>query len=288
MSTTTLTTSRDPKGLKFVANVEAAYNKANLDDERAQRLNESPEFIEALRELIQQWSATNQFADEEVASTYGYLSGYTTPKPIADQVKQLREFFPDLGTVDESVTTCDLPINAEGYFAIPRWERIAPTYGEAVQKVLDLIKQTRDGEFHHYREGNLGPQHFRQHARTVEKFQQLGEQQQGHDVLVAPCQFGIRHRGRSVRRARVVMTDNEFVLDAFSVGIMLLTHPERLQHYDDLWLDGSGDEYSPDADGVFDYAPFFYFHGGKVKFGTNYVGYAHDYYGSVSAVLLQN
>lgn len=287
MSTTTLTTSRDPRGQKLIATVAAAYDKADLDDERAQRLNESTEFVQALRELIQQWSATNQFANEEVASTYGYLSGYTTPKPITDQVKLLKEFFPELGTVDESVATCDLPPDTEGYFTIPCWEKIALTYSEALQRVLDLIKQTRNGKFHNYREGQLGPLHLRQHARTVERFQQLGDQQQGHDILVVPCQFGILHRGRSVRRAREVMTVGEFGLGAFSVGIMLLTHPERLQHFNDLWIDCAGDEFSPGAGGVFGRAPCFRFSDGEVRFGTGDVGVAHGRYGSASGSLSQ-
>jgi len=49
-----------------------------------------------------------------------------------------------------------------------------------------------------------------------------------HDILVVPAQFGLRHRGRSVRRVREVMNANEFGLGVFAIGIMLLTHPERL------------------------------------------------------------
>lgn len=287
MSTTTLTTSRDPKGLKFMATVEAVYNKAGLDDERAQRLNESPEFVSDLRQLVEQYSATNQFADEEIQSSYGYLSGYTTPKPVADQVKLLREFFPDLGTVDESVAMRELPAGCEGCFAIPRWEKIAPTYGEAVQKVFDLIKQARGGKFYNYREGQLGPQYLRQSIHTVEKLKELARGQEGHDILVVPAQFSLKHRGRSVRRVRAVMTANEFGLGAFSIGIMLLTHPERLQHLNDLWIDGAGDEFAPVADGGFGRAPYFDFLDGRVKFGTRRVGRASVYYGSVSASLPQ-
>jgi hypothetical protein len=32
------------------------------------------------------------------------------------------------------------------------------------------------------------------------------------------------------------MNANECGLGAFAIGIMLLTHPERLKHYDDLWI----------------------------------------------------
>jgi hypothetical protein len=286
MSITTLTTSRDPKGLKFLATVEAVYNKAALDAERAQRLNESPEFVSELRKLIEKHSSTNQFAAEEVPSSYGYLSGYT-PKPIAEQVKLLREFFPQLGSCDESIATRDLPVGAEYYFAIPMWQKIAATYGEAVQKVLDLIKQTRNGKLYNYRDGQLGPQFLRQHIRTVEMMERLEAQYTGHDILIVPAQFGLRHRGRSVRRVRAVFTANEFGLGSFAAGIMLLTHPERLQHYDDLWIDCPGDEYVPDADSDFHGAPYFGFYDLHVEFYANYVDDAIGCYGSVSAFLPQ-
>jgi hypothetical protein len=271
MSQTLITSGKRKQIVRFL---EDGLDKFELDDPAAQRVIErGGELQEGLRRLLAELSVSDRYANEEVASTYGYLSGYTTPKPIVDQVRLLKELFPELAesTFDESVATCDLTTDAEGYFAIPRWQKVALTYGEAVQKVLDLIKQARDGKFHNYREGKLGPGHLRQHARTVERFQQLSDQQEGHDVLVVSCQFGIRHRGRSVRRAREVMTANEFGLDAFSVGIMLLTHPERLQHYNDLWLDCPGDEYSPDADGAFCQAPYFRFDDGRVKFGTSVV-----------------
>ncbi len=226
----------------------------------------------------------NQFADEETESNYGYLSGYK-PKGITEQTNQLRELFPGIGYADEKLAEQDLPPNAEGWFAIPRWEKISPTYGEAVQKVLDLIKQTRNGAFYNYREGQLGPQYLRQSTKASKAFQKLGDEQKDHDILVVSAQFGLRHRGRSVRRAREVMNASEFSLGAFAIGIMILTHPERLQHYDDLWIDCAGDEFSPVADGDFSKSPFFRFDVGRVKFGACWVGYAVDDYGSASGFL---
>jgi hypothetical protein len=286
MSKTLITPGKRKQIVRFL---EDGLDKFELNDPAAQCVIErGGELQEGLRKLLAELSVSGHYANEEVVSNYGYFSGYTVPKPIADQVKLIRELFSDLGTVDESISTCNLPTNAEGYFAIPRWEKIASTYGEAVQRVLDIIKQTRNGKLHNYREGRLGPQHLRQHARTVERFQQLGEQQEGHDILVVPCQFGILHRGQSVRRAREVMSVGEFGLDAFSVGIMLLTQPGRLQHFDDLWIDCAGDEYAPDAGSAFAEAPYFYFVDGQVEFGTRDVVYARDDYGSASGFLAKS
>jgi hypothetical protein len=114
-------------------------------------------------------------------------------------------------------------------------------------------------------------------------FQKLGLEQKDHDILVVAAQFGLRHRGRSTRRAREVMNASEFGLGAFAIGIMLLTHPERLMNYDDLWIDCAGDDYSCDADGLFGNAPYFGFGDDGVGFGTSDVASADGSYGSASA-----
>jgi hypothetical protein len=282
-------TSRDPKGLKFVSIVEAQYNKAGLSEKEAQRVNDTAGLAELIAIFITENRVTDQFKDEEVASTYGYLSGYTAPKSITEQCNILRGIFPGVGFANEKLAEGAVPANAEGWFAIPRWQTIAPTYGEAVQKVLDAIKEARNGKFYNYRENQLGPDRLRQSAKSVEVFQTLGNEQKDYDILVVAAQFGIRHRGRSVRRAREVMLDNgnEVGLGAFAIGIMILTHADRLQNVDDLWLDCAGDEYAPDADGDFSRAPCFMFSVGKVRFGAGWTDVADGCCGSVSAFIPQ-
>jgi hypothetical protein len=284
MMTEKITSNQRKQIVRFV---EDGIDAMNLQKDGAQRLIENGgEFQSELKKLVERFSITNQYADEEVESNYGYLSGYT-PKGITEQITRLRKLFPGLGLGNEKLAEATLPENAEGWFAIPRWEKVAPTYGEAVQKVFDLIKQTRNGAFYNYREGQLGSNQLRQSAKSVSIFQKLGDEQKDHDILVVPAQFGIRHRGRSVRRAREVMNANECGLGAFAIGIMLLTHPERLAHYDDLWIDCGGDEFAPHADGGFSGSPCFKFDGGKVEFDTYDVGDANGRYGSASVCLPQ-
>ena len=284
MMTEKITSNQRKQIVRFV---EDGIDTMNLQKDGAQRLIENGgEFQTELKKLVERFSITNQYADEEVSSSYGYLSGYK-PKGITEQTNRLRELFPGIGYANEKLAEGTLPENAEGWFAIPRWEKVAPTYGEAVQKVLDLIKQTRNGAFYNYREGELGSSQLRQSAKQVALFQKLGDEQTDQDIMVVPAQFGIRHRGRSVRRAREVMNANECGLGAFAIGIMLLTHPERLKHYDDLWIDCAGDEFAPDADGVFSESPYFKFIDVKVKFDTSDVDSAGDYYGSASVCLPQ-
>lgn len=290
-----------------------AFSNLFNNKERKQRLIENKEeFQVELKKLVERFSITNQYAGEEVLSSYGYLSGY---KPI-DRKTSFEDVMNDLHNQYDILTKFlsisidedrdlrfgtkpqydvmyakkiweNLPEGSEKLFLIPRREKVAPTYGEAVQKVLDLIKQTRSGAFYNYREGELGPNQLRQSAKAKSVFQKLGDEQKDQDILVVPAQFGIRHRGRSVRRAREVMNANECGLGAFAIGIMLLTHPERLQHYDDLWIDCAGDEFAPDADGGFSESPYFEFYDGGVKFDTSDVDDAGGCFGSASVCLPQ-
>ena len=265
--------------------VDRAIAEGLLDKDSIQRLIEKgDEFQADLIASVKNHSVNNQFANEEVESSYGYLSGYN-PKGITEQTNILRQLIPGIGFADEKITQQPLPANAEGWFAIPRWQSVAKTYGEAVEKVLDLIRKQRKGKFYNCRENKLGKQYLRQHERTAKKLETLADQQKGYDILVVAAQFGLRHRGRSVRRAREVFMANEFGLGAFEIGCMILTHPERLQHYDDLWIDCAGDEYAPGGDGGFSYAPCFVFRVGEVRFDASGSDGVFSVYGSPSGFL---
>ncbi len=269
--------------------VDRVFNDGVLDKDGAQKLIANGDELQArVIGAIRELSVPNEFADEEVESTYGYLSGYKpNNRSIAEQVKRLQELLPGIGCTNEKLAEQPLPEGAEGFFAIPRWQKVGKTYEEALQKALDLIKQTRNGKFYNYREGQIGPDRLRLRAKTAKALETLGQQQEGNDILVIPCQFGLRHRGRSVRRALEVMPGMEFGNDPFTVACMILTHPERLADYNDLWIDCAGAEYDCDEDGSFDGAPYFSFDGGGVEFGGRYADNANGYYGSSSGFLPQ-
>jgi len=293
-------TNRDPKGRKFMDIVAAAYDKAGLSEPEAQNVNNASGLADHIADFIAKNRMREEFANEEISSSYGYLSGYK-PKELNEQCNQLRILFPGIGFANRDLEAridkgeVELSKNAEGWFAIPNWMKnpniFGSTYSQAVQKVLDTISTAHKDKFQNYRKGLIDEKHIRQSARSVEFWEQLAEAQGNPDILIVPAQFGIRHRGRSVRRARVVMEDasGEFGLGAFAVGCMILTHPERLQHYDDLWIDCAGDEFdAPGSDVRFGSAPFWHFVGGDVGFGTSWVGDAVGRCGSASAFLPQN
>ncbi len=229
---------------------------------------------------------TNRFANEEKNSSHVYPAGYKV-KGITKQTNILRQLFPEIGIANEKLAEQLLPANAEGWFAIPRWQKLDLTYNEAVERVLGLIKKQRKGKFYNWREYKLGKQYLRQHKHTVKKLRTLGEQQKNHDIMVVACQFGLCHKGRSVRRAREVFMTNEFGLGAFEIGCMLLTHPKRLVSNGNLWINCAGDEYSLDADGQFEGAPYFLFSNNDVRFDTYCTSHVSSIYGSVSAFLPQ-
>lgn len=278
---TSVTEGQKKQFKRFVEDTaERALKEVGLDKDSIQKLIErGDEFQSHIITGIREFSVNNQFADEEVKSSYGYLSGYKKPKGITVQTDRLRELFSGIGYADEKLVEQLLPASAEGWFAIPKWEKFASTYSKAVEKVLDMINKTRNNKFYNYYKDHC----LRQHIKTIKMFQMISDQQKKHDILVVPAQFGLRHRGRSVRRAREVMSSSEFGLGAFAVGIMLLTHPERLQNYDDLWIDCAGDEFSSTAGGQFDNSPYFVFNSGILKFNSRRVVSVADGYGSASA-----
>ena len=264
---------------------DGALKELCLDKGAMQRLIEqgSDPIRLQLITLLRGLALTDEFADEEADSGFGYLSGYKKPNPAAQQMADLKREFPQLKSYDESLANGACPPNTEGNFLIPRWRDLAPTYGEALELVLAALKRSRNGRFVNYREKQLGSQRLKESTKKIAMFKKLGDEQKEHDVLVVAAQFGIMRRGKSVRRARVIMGGNECGLGAFETGIMLLTHPNRLQHYDDLWLDCTGDEYAPGTGGVFSSAPYFGFDGEDLRFGAGDVGDPYGRYGSASA-----
>ncbi|OGZ07592.1 MAG: hypothetical protein A2762_02150 [Candidatus Lloydbacteria bacterium RIFCSPHIGHO2_01_FULL_54_11] len=227
------------------------------------------------------------FANEEVPSNYGYPSGYTV-KPVCEQLVAFGKYFPNLDGREVLALSKELPPppqGAEGWFVAPKRERVAKTENEAVEHVLDLIGKTRT--LHNYRKGELGLKHIKLSERTAAALQMLGEKQKG-DFLLIPAQFGLMHRGRSVRRVReVIANSSQFGLGSVIVGSMLLSHPERLVAWEQLHIDCPGDEYSPDADGKFSRAPVFRWRDGGVEFLTYGVGDVSAGYGAASAFLPQ-
>lgn len=170
--------------------------------------------------------------------------------------------------------------NAEDEALIPHWTLIGKDYNDAVQKVLDAIKKSRP--FYNYREGQLGSEYLKETPEKIDGLSQFFK-----STFVLPVQTGTKWAGKSVETARKEKQKNEVLLGAYEMGMIFLTHPDRLEKYEDLWIDCAGDEFAPDADGRFVSAPFFLFRDGELFFITYWVGVAFDKYGSASGFLSQ-
>ncbi|MBI3626911.1 hypothetical protein HY224_02610 [Candidatus Uhrbacteria bacterium] len=280
----TVTDGQKKQYRRFMEDVtERTLKEAGLDKDSIQRfLGNGDEFYTELLTLVKKHSVTDEFSDEEVESSYGYPAGYK-PLGITEQTNCLRELFPGCGYADEKLAEQELPDGAEGWFAIPRWEKFGSTYAQALERVIAKLKELHGDKFFNYREGALTDKHVRLTERTAARLKLLGEQQKGYDLMVVPSQFGLRHRGRSVRRARVVFISNEFGLDPFSAAIMLLTHPMRLQRNEDLCIDCAGADYRPSGSGSFSYCLSFGWSVGELNFDYNVLNNASENFGSASA-----
>lgn len=208
--------------------------KSGIEKDGIQKLivNNAKEFQERMSDIIYKLTRDNLFEKEEIKSDYKYPSVYK-PENISNQIKTLREFFPNLGSANEKLAEEKLPPDAEGWFAIPRWEKIAPTYHEAAKKVIKAHCKSERTNREFFENTTLGLLKaniiFRHTERSIWAFQKLRDEQKAHDILIFPAQFGLRHKGRSSRRAREVMSFNEFGLGVFEVGIMLLSNPKRMR-----------------------------------------------------------
>jgi len=240
------------------------------------------EVTDAVVSLIRRHAVSNQFKDEEVPSDRGYPPTYRV-RPVEAQVTELRKSFPSLGGCLEKLGRLPLPDEPEAWFAIPRWQAVASSYNEAVERVLDVLASKR--RFSNRIVGRLGEKYLRQTERSRLAETILADQQPGNDIFVVAAQAGMLHRGSSARRTRVAMAGNEFGLGVFALSCMLLTHPERLSDGESLMVDCGGDEYSPRADYSFDRVPLFDYDLSGIEFSIFYEDRARNLWGTPTGFL---
>jgi hypothetical protein len=240
------------------------------------------EVADRVVEIIQRHTVSDKFKDEEVGSNREYPPTYRV-RPIEAQVTALKGAFPSLGSCHEKLARRPLLDGAEAWFAIPRWQALAPTYNEAVEMVLEVIASRR--RFSNRIVGRLGEKYLRQAERSKLAEKILADQQEANDILVMAGQCGMLHRGSSARRTRVAMSGNEFGLGVFAFACILLTHPERLSTGDTLMIDCGGDEYSVRGDYTFDRVPLFDYDLSGIEFSIFYEDRARNLWGTPTGFL---
>jgi hypothetical protein len=269
--------------------VQTAYLASieQLDKQSAQTVLDLSKKLKAevsasVVEIIHRHTASDKFKDEQVDSNRTYPPTYRV-RPVEAQVTEMKKHFPSLGSCMEKLARKPLLEGAEAWFAIPRWQALAPTYNEAVEMVLGILATKR--KFQNRIIGRVGPTYLRQSERSKLAEKIVADQQQGQDFIVLASQFGMLHRGCSARRARVAMAGNEFGLGIFAIVCMLLTHPERLSSEDTLMIDCGGDEYSVRGDITFDRVPLFDFDISGIEFSIFYEDRSRNLWGTPSGFL---
>lgn len=236
-----------------------------------------------------------KYRNEEVFSNCSYPDAYNGPNDIEEQILCVGDLF-KLNTINAMELSGKLPrltLGAKGWFAIPKISAVAhkhfsritnieEQYCKAVAMVFELIKESRP--FYNYREGEIVSSQLRQCHRTLFFLQQIELKQPG-DIIIIGAQYGMRHRGKSVRRARESFFDKEFGLGAFQVGVMALTHPERFTCWDDLSADCAGDEFRSNNEELFVKAPIFYFDINTFMFDACSISDSNRHFGTVSAFI---
>lgn len=275
-----------------------SYSEVTATLERLDRFGITPEHFKEIRSddatakvVAEAWheAMKSRFADEEVKSTFTYPDEYQL-QSVKAQIKALLAIpaFKDLDVfwaLEHGQAWFDglqLPEWVEGPLVYVWHERLGG-YHALLELVLSAIAESRT--FRNFRQGTLGENYLRQSERSRSAEVDMKAHQPG-DLIIVPNQAGIRWRGKSNRRARVLYDTDEFGLGAVAEGCRALSHPKRFVRWEQLHVDCGGDEYAPSADGDFCRAPCFGF-GGGVEFGTFDVGSASEVYGSASAFLPQ-
>lgn len=283
--------------------IVAGLEKTDLTKEGVQHVLENGDEIAAAVlaaavAAIKNLSVPNQFANEERASSYGYPQGWRI-KSVAKQAAILAKFFPglDVSHTKELAKRYEkdgklvLPKGMDGLVVIPKHSAITklatgtnenwPAYNRALAHLFGVVKSARP-EFADYTDGAVGPDRERLAPKTAAVYAEM-ENVPG-DVVVLAVQTGLLHRGKSVRRSRVVFGAKEFGLDSFAVGCIILTHPERLNDPNVLWIDCAGSERAPEAGGAFTVASYWFFHVGWLEFNSSWIGDPCENCGSASGV----
>lgn len=201
-----------------------------------------------------------------------YPEGYSHPA-LRVQAARLQAAFPELSVASmrEAPEGELFPEElrergAEGWFAVPRWQAVAPTYVEATARVFDMLVER--GVMHPWRNG-MASLDIKEDAVTREAMEEFGRSQNG-DYIVFPGQFGRHYRGLSGKQVALRSRSEKadiFPLDPFTIGAMLLAAPERFDHVGsrDLAITCAGAVADPFKEGPHTFMFGFETKGDKVK-----------------------
>ena len=182
-----------------------------------------------LQLIIEGRFSQGRYAEEEVESIIGYPKGFRI-RSVVGQIAILSEIFPGLDASHvATLSSTPLPDGAEGWAVIPKPNALGGDYYEACKSMV--LKQQQSVGFEeivwekYYDFEYLGVvTHTAQIHNALNRLP--------GDYWVFPFQFGLLHRGRSVRRARELYAKTEFGLGVYEGTTLLLTHKDRISAYE--------------------------------------------------------
>ncbi|MFA5188550.1 MAG: hypothetical protein WC460_04270 [Patescibacteria group bacterium] len=160
----------------------------------------------------------------------GYPDGFRI-RSRQEQVETLLSHFSNLDPNHiEELAKGNLPESAEGWAVIPSPGKIAPTYFEALKKILEHIPEI-SGYWNWREELVKNQQHLELVWKTKKTHDFLMAKQPG-DFWVFPFQFGKNWPWVLTPFCEVKRTmrfaDNEFGFGPYELAILMLTHPDRI------------------------------------------------------------
>lgn len=215
-----------------------------------------------------------------------YPSEYQGPLAIETQIEIIAETFcldplPALALVRNPV---DVPMQAEGLFAIPRFDKVAQDYEGAVrcaQSKIEHVPGLRIGS------RDFVVQYLERGSRNALAYLTFVDRYCDSDILLVPAQFGRLHAGKPVEFVRRAADSSriEFGLGTFEVLCMLRTHPHRLSSNRALAIDVPGDNYFPFGRRTSYHAPIVDRNGDKIVIASALTSSADPNSGSATGFL---
>ncbi len=256
--------------------------------------NQVAKFKEGIKNLLQEMIASNPFAKERVKQAWFYPKNWKS-KSISEQLVKLTDLFQsiDLSQVEALMDKVIVQKLADGVVILPKLSFLAKLwsipdpygegYGFVCEKLFGRIAVSR--AFYNYRAGQMDAKHIRIHQEVRNLLEKLEAETPG-DVLVLPFDFGGLYAGWSPRAARwEALNNSQLPLITAQVACLLLTMPDRLTTWEQLFIDCSGDEWDWLAVGCWADCPCFDFRSGELLFDDGGAGYAGGRDGSAVAFL---
>jgi len=144
----------------------------------------------------------------------------------------------------------------ETCFPLFDWRMIASSYADALEIVLAKLGETLNVPVENCLQEELRTDRYFQTQDSIKGYTRLDYQQDLSGMLIVPAQFGLNHPCNEESPYASPGESRYFDCGAFLVGLMLLTHPERLSCSGDPEIFCGGDVYrGPDAESRYAFAP---------------------------------